>query len=80
MARIHNADTSIQILSKNSRDLYSINHYVGEETCGKSVSGTVLKALDKLFLIVKQPLSDLSYTFLKLKIVTKSSPKLLNNL
>jgi hypothetical protein len=66
--------------SKNSRDLHSVNHHVGEETCGKLVSGTIFKAMDKLFLIAKQPFGDLSNTFLKLKIVPKSSPKLLNNL
>jgi hypothetical protein len=74
------SDTSIQILSKNSKDWYSVNHYVGEETCGKSASGIVFKALDKLLLTVKQTLSDPSNTFLKLNIVPKSSPKLLNNL
>jgi hypothetical protein len=80
LARIHNTDTRIQIFSKNSKDRYSVNHYVGEETRGKSASGTVFKALDKLLLTIKQAFSDLSNTFLKLNIVPKSSPKLLNNL
>jgi hypothetical protein len=45
--------------SKISRDMYSVRHYAGEGTYGKSVSGTVFRPSGKLFLIINQPFRDL---------------------